>query len=428
MFRDGDSATFHISRASAKSQSGCSAAVWLVIAALAGSGCSGGSMSNPPPPPPPPTLQVELVQAASGFANPLDIQQPKDGSGRLFVVEQGGKIKIIQNGSVVVTPFLDVVGRQGFTSGGETGLLGLAFHPQYAQNRRFFVNYTRSIGVQLQTVIAEFTASSTNANLTDPTTENILFTVNQPEPNHNGGGLAFGYDGNNQRFLYIALGDGGGGGDQHGTIGNGQDTDTLLGKILRIDVDSAPAPGLQYAIPSNNPFVNAAGRDEIWLYGLRNPFRFSFDQPTRNLWIGDVGQGAFEEVDLLTPQQGGANLGWRCKEGTHDFNITANCQTATLVNPIFDYPHANGDATVIGGYVYHGTNIAVLAGNYVFGDFISGRVWSLAQDNQGNWVRTFLVNAGANDLAGFGQDANGELYIARYSSGVVSRLHQVGTP
>ena len=245
--------------------------------------------------------------------------------------------------------------------------------------------------------------------------------MDQPESNHNGGALAFGNDG----FLYVALGDGGGGGDQHGTIGNGQSTLTRLGKILRIKVDCNGT----YTVPADNPFAGQSSpTNEIWLYGLRNPFRLSFDKPTGNLWIGDVGQDLFEEVDLLTPSQGGANLGWRCKEGTHNFNFTANCQTQTFLDPIFDYSHASGDETVIGGYVYHGSNIPGLTGMYVFGDFISGRLWSLAQNGQGQWVRTSLVNAAAGDLAGFGQDANGELYIARYASGAVARFHQVGTP
>ncbi|OLC92389.1 MAG: hypothetical protein AUH86_19045 [Acidobacteria bacterium 13_1_40CM_4_58_4] len=386
-------------------------------------GCNGGSMS--PPPPPPPTLQVDLVPFASGFSNPLvssplDIQQAGDGSGRLFVVEQGGRIKIIQNGSVLGTPYLDVSAL--IVSGGEEGLLGLAFHPNYSSNGCFYVNYTTTrLSGTLQTAISEFRAATPGANTVNTTSENILFTVNQPESNHNGGGLAFGNDG----FLYIGLGDGGGAGDQHGTIGNGQDTTTRLGKILRIRVDCNGT----YSIPADNPFVaQATAAKEIWLYGLRNPFRFSIDHASGNLWIGDVGQNSFEEVDRLTPQQGGANLGWRCKEGTHNFNFTSNCQTATLLDPIFDYDHSQGDDTVIGGYVYHGANIPALAGNYIFGDFISGRIWSLAQNGQGQWVRTFLMNAGAGDLASFGQDANGELYVARYSSGAVARLHQVGTP
>ncbi len=377
-------------------------------------------MTTPPPPPPPPTLQVELVPVASGFSSPLDIQQAGDASGRLFVVEQAGKIKIIQNGSVLGTPYLDVSSL--IVSVGEEGLLGLAFHPNYSTNGCFYVNYTTTrLNNTLQTVIAEFRAAPVGANTVNTATEQRLIIVDQPEANHNGGGLAFGKDG----FLYIGLGDGGGAGDMHGTIGNAQDLTTRLGKMLRISVTCNGT----FTLPSDNPFVtNTTAAKEIWLYGLRNPFRFSVDQATGNLWIGDVGQNLFEEVDRVTPAQGGSNMGWRCKEGTHNFNFSANCQGLTFLDPIFDYDRSQGDETVIGGYVYHGTNIAALAGNYVFGDFISGRIWSLAQNGQGQWVRTFLVNAGGGDLAGFGQDANGELYVAKYSSGAVARLHQVGTP
>jgi glucose/arabinose dehydrogenase len=391
----------------------------LMLASLA-MGCSGNGGSGGTPPPP--TLQVELVPVATGFTNPLDIQQAGDGSGRLFVVEQAGKIKIIQNGTVAGTPYLDISSL--LVSGGEEGLLGLAFHPNFATNGCFYVNYTTTrLTGSLQTVISEFQATSSAANTVNTSSEHQLFTVNQPEANHNGGGLAFGNDG----FLYIGLGDGGGAGDQHGTIGNAQDLTTRLGKMLRISVTCNGS----FTVPSGNPFVaNPPGAaKEIWLYGLRNPFRFSIDHATGNLWIGDVGQDSFEEVDLVTPTQGGSNMGWRCKEGTHDFNMsTPNCTTATFFPPIFDYDHTQGDKTVIGGYVYHGSNIAALSGNYVFGDFISGRIWSLAQNTQSQWVRTFLVDSAANDLAGFGQDPAGELYVARYSSGAVQRLHQVGTP
>jgi glucose/arabinose dehydrogenase len=387
------------------------------------SGCGGSSSSvSTPPPPPPPTAQFDLVQVASGFSTPLDIQQPADSTGRLFVVEQDGHIQIIQgNGTRASTPFLDVASRAGFTSGGETGLLGLAFHPQYVQNHRFFVNYTRNIGGQLESVIAEFTASPTNTDFADPATEKILLTLDQPFANHNGGGLAFDQGGN----LYIAFGDGGSGGDPQC---NGQNINVLLGKVLRIDVDSPPAAGLNYAIPPSNPFVNQTGRDEIWLYGLRNPFRFSFDSESGDLWIGDVGQGSYEEVDLLTPKQGGANLGWNLREGTHAYPATTCSQTGNeLTDPIFDYDHSDGDATVIGGHVYHGEEMPVLAGSYVFGDFISGRVWSLTQSGQ-SWTRTLLLTTAGNDLATIGQDQAGELYVARYLSGVIERLHQVGQP
>lgn len=370
-------------------------------------------------------LQLEFAPAVIGFTTPLDLKTPNDGSGRLFVVEQGGKIKIIQSdGLVLATPFLDIGSK--LSSGiGEEGLLGLAFHPDFATNGKFYVNYTSGTG-GLHTVIAEFTASPAGSDTASAAGERILLTVDQPEANHNGGGLAFG----NDNYLYIALGDGGGGGDAHGAIGNGQDTTTLLGKILRIDVDPPFAPGLQYAIPPTNPFIgDILGRDEIWLYGLRNPFRFSVDRATGNLWIGDVGQGSFEEVDLLTPAQGGANLGWRCREAAHDYNTaTANCATATFTNPIFEYSRVNGDQTVIGGYVYRGQRIPQLFGQYVFGDFISGRVWTLTQSNQGQWARAFQFITAGGDLSAFGQDQNGELYAVRYSSGQVARIRQVGTP
>jgi len=396
--------------------------MFAAAAAMTCGSCNGGmSTPPPPPPPPPPPATFELVQVANGFSAPLDIQQPDDATARLFVVEQGGHVQIVQsNGARAATPFLDVTGRAGFTSGGETGLLGLAFHPNYKNNRRFFVNYTRNNATQLQTVIAEFTASATNANFADPTTETILFTVDQPFSNHNGGGLAFGKDG----FLYIGLGDGGSAGDP---LGNGQNTNALLGKMLRIDVDSAHAPGLNYAIPPSNPFLTSGGRAEIWLFGLRNPFRFSFDSITGDLWIGDVGQNNFEEVDHLTSAQGGANLGWNIMEGTHCFNPPTSCPTAGLTLPVFDYDHSQGDDTVIGGHIYHGTKMPALVGAYVFGDFISGRMWTLTQSGS-TFTRTSLFTVAAGDVAAIGQDQLGELYVARYSTGAVSRIHQIGQP
>ncbi|OLC86589.1 MAG: hypothetical protein AUH88_04400 [Acidobacteria bacterium 13_1_40CM_4_61_5] len=370
-------------------------------------------MSNTSPPPPP-TLQVELVPVASGFSNPLDIQQPNDGSGRLFIVEQGGRIKIIQNGNVLRIPYLDVSSL--IVSGGEEGLLGLAFHPNFSQNGCFYVNYTTTrLTRTLQTVIAEYRATPASANTVSTVTEQRLITLDQPFSNHNGGGLAFGPDGD----LYIGLGDGGGAGDPNG---NGQNKNTLLGKLLRIQVNCNGT----YTIPADNPFVGQSNvRTEIWAYGLRNPFRFSFDKSDGRLFAGDVGQDRFEEVDIVNR---GDNLGWNIMEGDQCFSPMTGCNMTGLKLPIFTYDHSQLDETVIGGYVYHGTNISALAGNYVFGDFISGRIWSLAQNGQGQWVRTFLLNSAGNDLASFGQDTNGELYIARYSSGVVARLHQIGTP
>jgi Glucose/sorbosone dehydrogenases len=386
-------------------------------------GCGGSDSSSPAPLPTPPPVSAtfDLIPVAGGFSNPLDVEQPKDGSGRLFVVEQGGHIQMMQSdGTRAGSPFLDVSTRSGFTSGGETGLLGMAFHPMYAQNRRFFVNYTRTISGQLQSVIAEFTASSGDANFADANTENILLTVNQPFSNHKGGGLAFAKDG----FLYIGLGDGGSGGDPNC---NGQNINVLLGKILRIDVDSPHSAGLNYAIPSANPFVGQTARGEIWLYGLRNPFRFSFDTASGNLWIGDVGQNAYEEVDMLTPQQGGANLGWNLREGTHPFS-TACMQTGnSLTDPVFDYDRSQGDETVIGGHVYHGSKAPALVGIYVFGDFISGRIWSLQPSGQ-TFSRSNVTATSGGDLAAIGEDQSGELYAVRYSSGVIARIHQTGQP
>lgn len=383
-------------------------------------GCGSGT-SNAPPPPPPPSLQLELVQVASGFSSPLDIQQPADSSGQLFVVEQGGRIKIILGGNVLSTPFLDLSVIPGFIeSGGEEGLLGLAFHPNYAVNGRFFVNYTtRRLTGNLQTVIAEYRASPPSSN-TALTAETILLTYDQPFNNHNGGGLAFGP---NDGFLYIASGDGGNEGDPQG---NGQNVNTLLGKLLRIDVDSAPSPGLAYKIPPSNPFVGQAGkRAEIWAYGLRNPFRFSFDRMDGRLFVGDVGQDRFEEVDIVS---GGDNLGWNIMEGNQCFSPMTGCNQTGLKLPIFTYDHLQGDETVIGGYVYHGTNIPALRGAYVFGDFISGRIWTLTQDAQGAWTRTQYLSVGGNSTASFGQDQAGELYVTNLSTGTVSRIRQVGGP
>jgi glucose/arabinose dehydrogenase len=262
-----------------------SRALTLFIGTIVLCNCGGGgsSSNNTGNPPPKTQAQITLTQVASGFSGPLGLEQPNDNSGRLFVVEQAGTIRIIQNGTVAGTSFLNIANR--VTSGGETGLLGLAFHPGFAQNGRFYVNYTRTNAGQLQTVIAEYTASPANASQVDPSTERILLIQIQPASNHNGGQLAFGPDG----FLYIGLGDGGGGGDPSG---NGQNKNTLLGKMLRIDVDHT-STGKQYAIPTDNPFAGGGGLPEIFAYGFRNPWRFSFDTTTGRFFVADVGQDAF---------------------------------------------------------------------------------------------------------------------------------------
>jgi glucose/arabinose dehydrogenase len=314
---------------------------------------------------------------------------------------------------------IDIATRPSFTSGGESGLLGLAVHPNFATNGRFFVNYTRMAGAQLQTVVAEFTAVPAGSNVASGATERVLFTVDQPFTNHNGGGMAFGADG----FLYIGLGDGGSGGDP---LCNGQNLNTLLGKILRIDVDGARPAGQQYVVPPSNPFANQPNaRGEIWVYGLRNPFRFSFDKANLiDLYIGDVGQNAFEEVDLVT--SGGANLGWSLFEGTHPFSSGCSIAGAAPTGPIFDYSHAAGDSSVTGGYVYRGASIPDLAGVYVFGDFVSGRVWTLSRNAQGQWIRSAdpALSMGGGNLSAFGQSQDGELWVVRYSTGEVARIRQ----
>jgi glucose/arabinose dehydrogenase len=367
-----------------------------------GGGVSRSSAPVPPSPPPGPSgpLVLSLSSVVSGLTNPVDLQNAADGSGRLFVVEQQGLIRIVKNATVSSTPFLDISGQVDF--GGEKGLLGLAFHPNYKQDPRFYVNYDRVVSGQMQTVIAEIQTSTTNPDQADPATERILFTVDQPFPNHKGGQLAFGPDG----FLYIGLGDGGSAGDPRG---NGQNRQTLLGKMLRIDVDGS-SPGLPYAIPPDNPFINATDRGEIWAYGFRNPWRFSFDASSGRLFCGDVGQDKFEEIDIVTK---GGNFGWNTMEGLHCFNPSSGCNMTGLILPVTEYDHSQGDA-VIGGYVYRGSAIPRLAGTYLFSDFETGTIWGLTEDASGKWTRSQLISGGRN-ISSFGRDETGELYVLDYS-------------
>ena len=367
--------------------------------------CGGGSGSDTNAPDKTAST-VTLTQVVSGLSAPLDLEQPADGSGRTFVVQQGGKILILQNGTIILTPFLDITSR--VTSGGETGLLGLAFHPNYAQNGLFYVNYTRTnTSGQLQTVIAEYKVTTGNPNLADISSERILITQDQPFTNHNGGQLAFGPDG----FLYIGLGDGGSGGDPNG---NGQNTNVLLGKILRIDVDHTTT-NKPYAIPSDNPFVNSGGLPEIYAYGFRNPWRFSFDTTSKRLFVGDVGENSFEEIDIVN---NGKNYGWNIMEGSHCFNPSTNCNMTGLTLPIFDYSHSDG-TTVIGGFVYHGSAISTLQGKYVFGDFGNGKIWSLTEGSNGSWTRADLIGS-SRQISAFGVDSStGEIYVVDYSGSIL---------
>ncbi len=374
-------------------------AVFLVLLV---SGCGGnGTFSTTPPPAGVPA--IALTPFISGFSSPVDFQTPDDGSGRIVVVQQPGTIRIASGGSLLPTPFLDITSKVNF-DGGEQGLLGLAFHPSYSQNRRFYLNYNRLSGGQMQTVIAEYQLTA-DPNVADVASERIVLTVDQPFPNHKGGQMAFGPDG----FLYIALGDGGSEGDP---LGNSQSRQTLLGKILRIDVDHTDT-GLQYAIPADNPFVGGSDRGEIWAYGLRNPWRFSFDRGTGRLFVADVGQDRYEEIDLV---QKGLNYGWNIMEGAHCLNPPTGCNMTGLTLPIAEYDHSEGK-TEIGGYVYHGTAIPGLVGAYVFGDFSNGKIWELTESS-GTWTRTLLLSSGHN-MSSFGQDAAGELYVVDYKGSVL---------
>jgi glucose/arabinose dehydrogenase len=368
----------------------------VVIAALfLATGCgSSNSVSTPPPPP----FSFSLQPIVSGLSSPLGLEQPNDGSGRLFVVQQGGTIRIIQNGAVQPQPFLDISSK--IATGGEMGLLGMSFHPGFQLNRKFYVNYVRSVSGQIQSVIAEYLASAGNANFSDPATERILLTVNQVGNfnNHKAGQLAFGPDG----LLYFGLGDGGSGGDP---FGNGQNKSTLLGKMMRINVDTT-SPGLQYGIPPDNPFVSGGGLPEIWAYGFRNPWRFSFDRTTGRLFVADVGQDMFEEIDLV---QKGGNFGWNTMEGLHCFSPSSGCNQSGLILPIIEYNHSEGNA-VIGGFVYHGSIIPALQGIYLFADFGTGKIWELQETSPNNWTRTLLTTTGFN-ISSFGQDQAGELYV-----------------
>lgn len=391
------------------------AKIGAVLTVLAASvimpSCGGGGddNNNPPPPPPPPgAVTARLTTVASGFVNPLGIVAANDATNRLFVVEQRGTIRILQNGSVLATPFVDIQSR--LEDGGEKGLLGLALHPQFAQNRRFFVNYTtRRLTGGLQSVIAEYQVSPTDPNRAD-LAERILLTVNQPFDNHNGGQLAFGPDG----FLYIALGDGGDAGDP---LNRAQNLRVLLGKILRIDVNGNNSSNGQYGIPTDNPFANGVnGEPEIWAFGLRNPWRFSFDSNGGRLFAGDVGQNSFEEVDIITR---GGNFGWRIMEGAHCFSPPSGCDQTNLILPIAEYGHSEGSA-VIGGFVYRGSAIPQLQGSYIFGDLTSHAIWRLVEASP-TWTRTTLI-PGAPTISSFGQDQAGELYVLDFDNGTVLRI------
>jgi glucose/arabinose dehydrogenase len=343
---------------------------------------------------------LALEQVATGFVNPTAVTNA--GDGRLFVVGREGSIRIVNpGGSVAETPFLDITPK--VLSGGERGLLGLAFHPDYHENGRFFVAYTsRPEGAN---TVAEYRVSSASARA-DPASERILISVPDPAANHNGGGLAFGPDG----YLYIGMGDGGGQNDQYG---NGQNLNTLLGKMLRIDVDGSPAAGRQYAIPGTNPFASSGGAPEIWAYGLRNPWRFSFDREWGDLFIGDVGGGAWEEIDRQPADgPGGLNYGWPIMEGRHC--LSGSCTVTGFVQPIAEFDHGSG-CSVIGGHVYRGTAQPEIDGVYVFGDWCSGFLFTLQVD-EGTITPKIVLQSGMQ-VSSFGEDEEGEIYLVDFAGG-----------
>ncbi|TXT63722.1 MAG: Glucose sorbosone dehydrogenase [Promethearchaeota archaeon] len=339
------------------------------------------------------------------FSQPVGIYSPNDGSNRLFVLEKGGSIQIIDNNESATSKhlFLDI--RDQVSDDGERGLLGLAFHPNFTNNNFTYIYYTNNTG---DSIISRF--SLEDENTANESSEYIILRVEQPASNHNGGQIAFGPDG----YLYIALGDGGGGGD---TYGNAQNRETLLGSILRIDIDS----GDPYAIPGDNPFFgNDQGyKEEIYAYGLRNPWRFSFDNETELLWAADVGQNAWEEINII---DNGGNYGWPILEGTHCYE-SLSCNKSQYDAPIYEYSHSFGQS-ITGGYVYRGNQLPCLNGKYIYGDFINGKIWALDY-TQGTNVQNEIVKDLPYKITSFGEDSNKELLICTIEGNIYKLVRMI---
>ena len=353
-------------------------------------------------------VNYRLIEAfpSLSFSQPLDLQHANDESGRLFVVEKQGIIRLFENDPATesTSVFLDIRDRVD-ASGNEEGLLGLAFHPNYPTNGYFYVNYTAAD--PNRTVIARFQGSPQNANVAETESELQILSFSQPFSNHNGGQLAFGPDG----YLYIAVGDGGSGGDPDG---NSQNRNTLLGSILRIDINN-PSSGNNYGIPSDNPYVgnSATVREEIYAYGLRNPWRFSFDPETGQLWTGDVGQNSFEEIDII---EAGGNYGWNIMEGMHCFEPSSGCDQSGLQMPVWEYGRDQG-ISVTGGYVYRGSVLNQLTGLYIYGDFGTGKIWALDATDSDDPQNIELTDADFS-ISSFGTDAINELYICSFDGSI----------
>ena len=346
-------------------------------------------------------ITVEARTVVDGLQSPVDVTHAGDGSGRLFVLEQPGRIRIVRDGTLVDRPFLDITGR--IASGGERGLLGIAFHPDYPTDPRVFVDYTDRDG---DTVVSSFRVTG-DADVADPDSERIVLHIDQPFANHNGGGTAFGPDG----MLYIAMGDGGSAGDPQG---NGQRLDTLLAKILRIDVDGAVADGKAYAIPAGNPFVETQdARPEIWLTGLRNPWRIRFDRANGDLWIGDVGQGKWEEIDVARAGASGLNFGWNRMEGFHCYQPSDGCDQTGLTLPVAEYGHDLGCA-VIGGVVVRGPGQGALEGGYVFGDSCQDNLWLMDPAGEGRREPIIVGHLGRT-LSSIAEGEDGTVYATSLS-------------
>ena len=345
---------------------------------------------------------LRLTPIADGLDRPVSLTVAPGDATRLFVTEQSGRVRVVTNGSTLPTPFLDI--RARVSCCGERGLLSIAFHPAYPSNRLFYANYTDTSG---NTTVSRFRVSATSPDVADPNTETVLLRVAQPYSNHNGGQLQFGPDG----YLYIGMGDGGAAGDPGDRA---QNPGELLGKMLRIDVDGA-AP---YAIPPSNPLIGS-GRPELWAIGRRNPWRFSFDLANGDLFIADVGQSQWEEINYQpATSRGGENYGWRLMEGTHCYSPAFGCDSDALVKPVIEYSHDDG-CSVTGGYVYRGRS-ARLTGTYIYGDYCSGTIWGATRDAGGTWSSTILLTPGF-PISSFGQDAAGEVYVVGYN-GSIHRL------